>query len=102
MFHLKLPFAKTAKAKRSKLFLLAVALMALTPFTGMAQKIDANKVWSAIKKAPVMKLKPEFNTYSVAYNFGSLTVTPKETPELPELKFQNAGGDLTVKISLTK
>ncbi len=104
MFHLKLSFAKTDTAKRSKFFLLALAIGALTPLTGIAQKITDNKVWSALKKAPAMQLKPEFNTYSVTYDFGTLPgqAQVKETPQLQDLKFQNSGGDLTVKITLNK
>ncbi|MFC5270883.1 hypothetical protein [Adhaeribacter terreus] len=102
MLHLKLPFAKTASAKRSKLFLLALAISALTPLAGIAQKVDANKVWSTLKKAPVMKLKPEFNTYSVSYDFGTLPVQAKEKPELQDLKLQEADGDLNLKITFNK
>ena len=100
MLHLKLPFAKTASAKRSTLFLVALALSVLTPFAGMAQKIQANKIFTSLKKAPVMKLKPEFNTYSVEYAFGTLPAQPKDTPELQDLKFQISGCDLTLKISI--
>ncbi|MBK0403513.1 hypothetical protein I5M27_10990 [Adhaeribacter sp. BT258] len=102
MLHLKLPFAKTATAKRSKLFLLALALSAFTPFAGIAQKIEANKIFTSLKKAPVMKLKPEFNTYSVTYDFGTLPLQAKEKPELQDLKFQESGGDLNLKITFNK
>jgi len=102
MLHLKLPFAKAAAAKRSTLFLVALALSALTPFAGIAQKIDANKIFTTLKKAPVRKLKPEFNTYSVVYDFGTLAITPQEKPELQDLKLQETGGDLTLKITLNK
>lgn len=94
MLHLKLPFAK--------LFLVALVLSALTPFAGTAQKINANKIWTSLKKAPEMKLKPEFNSYSVAYDFGTLKVTPQEKPELQDLKYVESGGDLTLKITLNK
>ena len=72
MLHLKLPF--------TRLFVLALALSALTPFAGKAQKITANNIFSSLKKAPVMQLKPEFNSYSVTYDFGTLPVKSIETP----------------------
>ena len=94
MLHLKLPF--------TRLFVLALALSALTPFAGKAQKITANNIFSSLKKAPVMQLKPEFNSYSVTYDFGTLPVQSKETPELQGLKLLPSGGDLELKITLNK
>ena len=101
MLHLKLSFSKHA-AKSSRLFALAIALGLFAPLAGMAQKIEANKVWTSLKKAPVMKLKPEFNTYSVSYDFGTLPVQAKEKPVLQDLKFQETGGDLDLKITFNK
>lgn len=99
MLHQKLPFAQS---KSTALFLAALALIVLSPFTGFAQKIDANRIFTTLKKAPEMKLKPEFNTYSVAYDFGTVPAQAKEKPELQDLKFVESGGDLTVKITLNK
>jgi hypothetical protein len=83
---------------RTWLFFVLVSFLLSPAYPGYSQKVVDQKIWTSYQKSPVMALTPEYNSYSIMYDFGDLAITVNERPNLPGLKYKKTDGDLLLKL----
>lgn len=78
----------------------AVGLAAALAVPARAQKVQDERLWTTFHKSPILALKPQYATYSLDYDLGSVVMTVDNRPALQGLTYQKADGDLLLRITV--